>query len=126
MMTLQDFLSGWPLLWPSPGHQCQAPHGPAQLDKRTPKKPLGAEDTNSWEMLRKKLLCLRGWCLILEPLNHPSVARGHPLPGTCPGAGWSLLLGEHSFTATSMAGSGGTPGSHPGTGSTGPAQEGPV
>lgn len=81
MMTLQDFLSGWPLLWPSPGHQCQAPHSPAQLDKRTPKKPLGAEDTNSWEMLRKKLLlCLCGWYLILEPLNHPSVAQGTSPP----------------------------------------------
>lgn len=101
MMTLQDFLSGWPLLWPSPGHQCQAPHSPAQLDKQTPKKPLGAEDTNSWEMLGKKLLlCLRGWCLILEPLNHPSVAQGTSPPwhlswGGVESPPWRTFLHRH-------------------------------
>lgn len=32
---------------------------------------------DGWEMLGKKLLlCLHGWCLLLEPLSHPSAAQG--------------------------------------------------
>lgn len=72
MMTLQDFLLGWPLLWPSPGHQGQ---GPSLLDKQAPSKPSGAEEMDGWKILGKKLLlhlCVH--CLILEPLRHPSVA----------------------------------------------------
>lgn len=39
-----------------------------RLDKQTPKKPLGAEETDGWKMLEKKVLaCLCGWCLSLVP-----------------------------------------------------------
>lgn len=42
---------------------CQALCCPMRLDKQTPKKkkPLGAEETDGWKMLEKKLLaCLCG------------------------------------------------------------------
>lgn len=55
--------------------------GSSTAGQTTPKKQLGAEEMDGWEVLGKKLLlCLHGWCLILEPLSHPSVAQGTPPP----------------------------------------------
>ncbi|XP_040474602.1 cell adhesion molecule 3 isoform X4 [Falco naumanni] len=44
-----------------------------QRDKQTLKKPLGAEETDGWKMLEKKLLaCLHSCCLILVALQPES------------------------------------------------------
>lgn len=80
MMTLQDFFQGWPAAvaqpWPWAARLCLT-----QQNKQTPKKPLGAEEMESWKMLEKKLLaCPCGQCLTLVPLSsqHGALARRAP------------------------------------------------